>query len=110
MQNQIEIDGKKYPVTLNMGTLARIAKTLEVKKFAELQTRLQEFNLPDMPLVVDALLKANGHADVAMEAIERMDPLAYFEQVIPAIFPKKEANGAADANPPTSQETAPATS
>jgi hypothetical protein len=98
---EITIGGKNYPVTLNMGAMARIATALGVKKFAELQTRLTEFNLPDMPLVIAALLKSNGH-EVSAEAIDGMDPVQYFDQVMPAIFPKKAEADEADANPPTS--------
>jgi len=108
MQNEITIGDKTYPVALNMGAMARIATALGVKKFAELQTRLTEFNLPDMPLVVAALLKANGH-DVSPDLIERMDPVRYFDQVIPALFPKSEKTEEADpaaANPPTSPAAA----
>jgi len=99
MKSEIEVGGAKYPVALNMGALARIASALGVKKFADLQHRLGEINLPDMPIVVAALLKANGH-DVSMQAIEEMPPMAYLEQVIPAIFPRKDE--LAEANPPTS--------
>ncbi len=104
---EIVLGDKSYTVVMNMGALARMATLLGVKKFAELQTRLVECNLPDMPLVVQAILAANGHK-VDPADIESMDPIAYFEQLIPAIFRRDEEKAAAGepANPTSSQATA----
>jgi hypothetical protein len=98
----ITIGGKPYDVVMNLGALARLATALDVEGFTELQERLAKFRLADMPVVIDAVLKANGH-DVEMAQIEKMDPLSYITDVIPAIFRNDgKANGAggAEANPP----------
>lgn len=101
---EIVLGDKTYTVVMNMGALARMATALGVKKFAELQERLVECNLPDMPLVVQSILAANGHT-VDAAAIDSMDPLAYFNSLIPAIFRRSEEKGGEPANPPTSQAT-----
>lgn len=104
---EIVLGDKTYTVVMNMGALARMATALGVKKFAELQTRLVECNLPDMPLVVQSILAANGHT-VDAAAIESMDPLAYFNDLIPAIFRRdEEKTGGEPENPPTSQAMSP---
>lgn len=101
---ELAIAGRTYTVAMNMGALARMAEALGVNTFKELQDRLTQFNLPDMPKVVSAVLAANGH-DVPAAAIEAMNPFDYFERVIPAIFrraddPKVEEG---EANPPKRQ-------
>jgi Phage tail tube protein, GTA-gp10 len=98
------IAGKTYPVRMSMGALARMSAALQVNTFTELSERIQKFNLADMPVVIDAVLKGNNH-EVPMADIEAMDWQAYFSNVIPAFFRHEEKpaeNG--DARPPRRQK------
>src|SRR5262249_17229554 len=82
--------GRTYTVAMNMGALARLATVLGVKTFNDLQARLVE--LPSMPAVVAAILEANGH-QVDQKAIDAMDPLDYFNRVLPVVFRKSDEEG-----------------
>jgi hypothetical protein len=84
-ETELRIGDKAYAVRMSMGALAEMASALGVKSLPELNDRILQFNLADMPLIISAALKGNGH-DVPMQAINGMDWKDYFEHVIPAFF------------------------
>lgn len=106
----LTIAGKTYAVRMSMGALARMSAALDVKGMAELNDRLLEFRLADMPVIIDAVLRGNGY-EVAMADIEAMDWQDYFKTVIPAFFrtgadqaPEAAGTGGRD-RPPRRQKT-----
>lgn len=99
------IAGKTYAVAMSLGSLARMSAALDVKGMQELNDRILEFRLADMPLVIDAVLKGNGH-EVPMAEIEAMDWHAYFNSVIPAFF-RTEGDKAEGSDPPGSNPRPP---
>lgn len=98
----LAVNGQTYRISMTMGALAEMAAALEVKTFQELQARITEFNLQDMPKIVAAVLKGNGY-DVPMADINKMDWQTFFDSFIPAFFRSdkdaKPADGEAAANP-----------
>jgi Phage tail tube protein, GTA-gp10 len=103
----LTIAGKTYSVSMSMGALAEMASALGVESMQDLSERILKFHLTDMPNIVAAALKGNGY-DVPIEDINRMDPMDYFNRVIPAFFrtdaDAKPANGDGDARPPKRQK------
>ncbi len=101
----IDIGGKTYSIAMNMGALSRLAEVLEVETFSELQERLLKHRLADMPKVIQAVLEANGHNSVAMADIEQLEPMAYFQKFLPALFRRSEDSGEANGadHPPKSR-------
>jgi hypothetical protein len=101
----ITIDGEDYEVGQSIGALARLAKAFGVKTFDDVNRRVNEMNLEDMPVVLQCLLRGNGHK-VSDEAIERLAPGSYFamlRMLYDSAFPASKPNGAAEgatANPP----------
>lgn len=92
-EGEIRLGDKSYRVTMSMGTLAELSSALGVETLEDLQARLIKFSLPDMPKIVAAVLKGNGH-DVPMEDINRMHVDDFFEQVLPAFFKVDNKEGA----------------
>jgi hypothetical protein len=95
----VTVGGKEYRVAMTIGVLAEAADELGVETFDDFAVAVKK--LRNMPKVVAALLRGNGHeADAA--AIGLMHPFDYLETVIPVIFGSSgKADEAASANPPT---------
>ena len=97
---EIEIAGRRYTVTINMGALASLAAALGVETFDDLRAAV--FKLPNMPKVVSAILEANGH-QVSEADIAAMDWPQYLDRLLPALFRTERDKPAAEggeANPP----------
>jgi len=108
----ITIDGQDYEVGQSIGALARLAKAFGVKTFDEVNTRINEMKLEDVPVVLQCLLRGNGHT-VTDAAIEKVAPGSYFQMLrmlYDSAFPATKPNGAAEgasANPPQSPQPSP---
>jgi hypothetical protein len=89
---ELRLGGRTYAVRMSMGALAEMADALGVKSLPELNDRILQFNLVDMPLVVAAVLKGNGYEPPVAD-IAAMDWQDYFHQVIPAFFRAPDKGG-----------------
>jgi hypothetical protein len=101
----IHIAGKDYPIAFNLGVVAELASGLDVKTFQDLQKRIEKVEFVDMPVVLKAVLVANGHSISAAD-INLVNFWDYLEIILPTIFnprPNKDAAG----NAPKQETPAP---
>lgn len=76
----VEIDGRKYPIALNLEAIGRLAEAFGVETIVDVEKRLLAFRAADMKPTLVALLESSGHqADGA--ALSRLDGMSYLEMV-----------------------------
>lgn len=93
----LDIGGRTYTVSINMGAIARISEACDARTFSDLQRAA--FELPNMPKIVKAALEASGHT-VDDKAINDMDWPQYVDNLLPALFRQKKED---DESPPRGQ-------
>lgn len=65
------IGGQDYPCTLSIGALAELSEALGIETFDEMGARIARLGPKDVPKIVTAILRGNGH-EIDTVALNRL--------------------------------------